>query len=137
LDPQTTFEGNPGDSRATAAAQIHADRYHAAHLLGDLKDPRAVPILIPLLTDKEVNYIVPWSLAQIGDKRAVMPLIRTLADPDPSIRVLAIYALEKLGAKDALPALYRLRDDNEKSHFGDLMSVADAAKAAVAKLDGH
>ena len=29
------------------ALQIRADRYYAAHLLGDLKDVRAVPILIP------------------------------------------------------------------------------------------
>jgi hypothetical protein len=39
--------------------QIGADRCYAAHLL--LKDPRGVPILVPLLKDREVNYIVPWS----------------------------------------------------------------------------
>ena len=39
--------------------QIRQDRYYAAHLLGDLKDPRAIPILVPLLTDPDVNYIVP------------------------------------------------------------------------------
>ena len=47
----------------TLQAQIVADRYYAVHLFGDLKDPRAVPILIPLLNDKAVSYIVPWSLA--------------------------------------------------------------------------
>jgi hypothetical protein len=26
--------------------QIRQDRYYAAHLLGDLKDPRGVPILV-------------------------------------------------------------------------------------------
>src|SRR5581483_5149969 len=117
--------------------QIRSDRYYAAHLLGDLKDPRAVPILVPLLTDEDVNYIVPWSLGEIGDQRAVAPLIKTLADKNPSMRVLAIYALEKLKAKDALPALYRLLNDNERSNFGDLVSVKDAAKAAIAKLEVH
>ncbi len=58
------------------APQIRSDRYYAAHLLGDLKDPRAVPILVPLLTDEDVNYIVPWSLGEIGDQRAVAPLIK-------------------------------------------------------------
>src|ERR1700730_3633864 len=29
--------------------QIRADRYYAAHLFGDLKDARAVPLLVPLL----------------------------------------------------------------------------------------
>jgi len=54
--------------------QIRQDRYYAVHLLGDLKDPRAIPTLVPLLKDPDVNYIVPWSLAQIGDRSAIQPL---------------------------------------------------------------
>jgi HEAT repeat protein len=114
--------------------QITADRYYAAHLLGDLKDPRAVPVLVALLDDTDVNYIVPWSLGEIGDKRAVAPLIQALANSDPSMRVLAIYGLEQLHATDALPALHRLLDDRQRTTFGDLVPVADAARAAIAKL---
>ena len=114
--------------------QIRQDRYYAAHLLGDLKDPRAIPILVPLLTDPDVNYIVPWSLAQIGNGSAIQPLIGALSDPNPSIRVLAIYALVDLKATEALPRLRQLLSDNEKSNFGKLESVADAARAAIAKL---
>jgi HEAT repeat protein len=125
------------DAPYNAEPQIAADRYYAAHLLGDLRDARAVPILVQLLGDEEVNYIVPWSLAEIGDKRAVAPLIRALADKNPSMRVLAIYALEKLRAKDALPELHFMLNDNVKSNFGDLVSVAEAAKAAIAKLEAH
>src|SRR5205085_4121202 len=83
--------------------QISEDRYYAAHLLGDLKDPHAIPILVPLLKDQEVNYIVPWSLGQIGDRSAIQPLIATLSDQNPDIRVLAIYALVELKATEALP----------------------------------
>jgi HEAT repeats len=83
--------------------QIRSDRYYAAHLFGDLKDARAVPILVPLLKDPDVNHIVPWSLGEIGDHSAIPPLIETLNDKDPEMRALAIYALEKLGAKEALP----------------------------------
>jgi len=61
--------GHPSPGR-----QIRADRYYAAHLFGDLKDVRAVPILIPLLKDEEVKEIVPWSLGEIGDKSAIPPL---------------------------------------------------------------
>jgi HEAT repeat protein len=114
--------------------QIRQDRYYAAHLLGDLKDPRAIPILVPLLTDPDVNYIVPWSLAQIGNGSAIQPLIGALSDPNPSIRVLAIHALVDLKATEALPRLRQLLSDNEKSTFGKLESVADAAQAAIAKL---
>ena len=87
----------------TLRAQIREDRYYAAHLLGDLRDPRAIPILVPLLKDKEVNSIVPWALGQIGDKSAVGPLLDALDEDSPSMRVLAIYALETLNAKEAVP----------------------------------
>jgi HEAT repeat protein len=119
----------------SATAQIVSDRYYAAHLFGDLKDARAVPILIPLLNDPEVNWIVPWSLAEIGDRSAVPPLIQTLSDKSPDMRVLAIYALEKLRAKEALPQLRLLLSDNERIHFDGLGTVAEAAKGAIAKLD--
>ena len=77
---------------------------------------------------------MPWSLGEIGDKRAIAPLIDALDDADPSMRVLSIYALETLHAKEAVPRLIALPDDHEKAHFGAGVSVADAAKAAIAKL---
>jgi HEAT repeat protein len=44
--------------------QITEDRYYAVHLLGLLKDPRAVPIVVALLDDPDVNYSIPWALRQ-------------------------------------------------------------------------
>jgi hypothetical protein len=122
------------DGRYRVARQIADDRYYAAHLLGDLRDPRAVSILVPLLNDTEVSSIVPWALGQIGDKRAVGPLLDALDDGSPSLRVLSIYALETLNAREAVPRLISLLDDHRKSSFGAQVSVADAAKAAIAKL---
>ena len=124
-------QGIPG-GRWSVQGQIGADRYYAAHLMGDLKDPRAVPILVPLLKDPEVNYIVPWSLGQIGNRSAIQPLIGTLSDQNPSMRVLAIYALAELKAADALPRLRQLLGDNERCNFDKLESVAQAAQAAIA-----
>jgi HEAT repeat protein len=114
--------------------QISEDRYYAAHLLGDLKDSRAIPILVPLLKDPEVNYIVPWSLGQIGDRSAIQPLIATLSDQNPDMRVLAIHALIELKATESLPRLRQLLGDNERCSFDKLESVAEAAQAAIAKL---
>src|SRR5580658_2754375 len=99
-----------------------------------LRDSRAVPILIPLLHDREVNMIVPWSLGQIGDKTAVPALIETLRDVNPDMRVLAVYALETLKAKEALPQLSVLVNDEETIHFDGLGTVAEAARKAVAEL---
>ena len=127
-------QGIPGGGWSLSA-QIASDRYYAAHLFGDLKDSRAVPILVPLLDDPEVNWIVPWSLGNIGDKSAIPYLIQTLDDTSPDMRVLAIYALEALKAKDALPRLRLLTKDADRIHFDGLGTVAEAAKKAVRKLE--
>jgi HEAT repeat protein len=83
--------------------QIRADCYYAAHLFGDLRDMRAVPILIPLLKDEEVKLIVPWSLEEIGDTSAISALIEALGDNSVEIRAAALRSLEKLQAKEAAP----------------------------------
>jgi HEAT repeat protein len=119
----------------TVEGQIASDRYYAAHLFGDLKDVRAVPILIPLLKDRQVNGIVPWSLGEIGDRAAVAPLIETLHDSSPDMRVLSIYALEQMHAKEALPELRLLTQDNANIHFDGLGTVAEAARSAISKLE--
>jgi hypothetical protein len=114
--------------------QISADRNYATSLLSQLKDARIPPILISLLEDPEVNYTAVWGLADSGDPRAVDPLIRTLNSTDPTLRVMAIRALARLQAKDAIPALSRLLNDTDHSHVGDLISVADASREALAEL---
>ena len=129
-------QGIPG-GRWSLQGQIRADRYYAAHLLGDLKDPRAVPILVPLLKDPEVNYIAPWSLGQIGNGSAIQPLIGTMSDQNPDMRVLAIYALQQLRATEALPNLRALLDDSQRSTFAQQVSVAEAAQVAITKLAPH
>jgi len=131
--PRSAGQGIPGGNW-TLQAQIRADRYYAAHLLGDLRDPRGVGLLIPLLNDADAGDIVPWSLAEIGDRRAIGPLIAQTAQDDPSVRVLAIDALEKLNAREALPRLRELLEDTRRSNFGDRTTVAEAARRAIAVL---
>jgi HEAT repeat protein len=118
----------------TEQAQIRADRYYAAHLVGDLQDPRGVELLVPLLNDDDVDAIVPWSLGEIGDRRAIKPLIAETKRDDPSARVLAIYALEALDAHEALPRLRELLRDDRRANFGDLTVVAEAARRAIAVI---
>ena len=83
--------GHPSPGR-----QIRADRYYAAHLFGDMKDVRAVPILVTLLKDEEVKEIVPWSLGEIGDKSAIPSLVEALSDNSLAVRAAALRSLEKL-----------------------------------------
>ena len=121
--------GNP-----SLSAQIVSDRYYAAHLLGELQDGRAVSLLVPLLDDRDINWGIPWALSQIGDSRAIPPLIEVLQGHDASMRVLAIDALEELRAVDALPRLHELLEDERASNFGERISVAAAARHAIAVI---
>jgi HEAT repeat protein len=114
--------------------QISCDRDYAGYLLAHLKDPRAVPLLIPLLTDRDVNSRVAWSLGQIGDPRAVSALMRVLDQDDPSMRVVAIRALEELRAEAALPKLRELLKDDRKSNSGLGTTVAESARHAIAAI---
>jgi HEAT repeat protein len=121
--------------RWSLQGQITADRYYAVHLLGELKDPSAVPALVALLQDEQVNYKVAWALGEIGGEPAVRGLVEALDDKSPDVRVIAIESLGKLNAKETLPRLRQLLDDNERSHFGQLASVADTARAVIARLE--
>src|SRR2546425_8022547 len=44
------------NSRYSVELQIRQDRYYSVHLLGELGDPGAVPLLVPFLKDPEINY---------------------------------------------------------------------------------
>jgi HEAT repeat protein len=116
---------------------IAEDRYYAVFLLGQLKDPRAGPLLLPLLKDREVGIGVPWALGAIGYKPAIRPLIEILGESsDTNMLAVTIYALGKLDAKEALPAIRSVGDDAQ-AHFYlpgyDL--VAKAAATAIARLE--
>jgi hypothetical protein len=73
------------------------------------------------------------SLARLGDKRAVKPLVTALQDPNAQIRAVAATSLGKIGNKTALPALKTaaLDDTDEK-----VRKTARDAVASVAKANG-
>lgn len=103
MNPNVQCSGSTTQAARANELQIREDRYYAAHLFVDLKDVRAVPILVLLLRDEEVKEVVPWSLGQIGDKSAIPPLKEALGDNSLTMRASALRALEKLEAKENLP----------------------------------
>ena len=73
------------------------------------------------------------SLARLGDKRTLKPLVTALHDPSPEVRALAAAALGKLGPKAALPALREAAINDTDT------TVRERARAAtihVAKANG-
>jgi len=72
------------------------------------------------------------SLARLGDKRTLKPLVTALHDPDAAIRALAASALGKLKHKAALPALRSAATDDTDD---TVKAKARDAAIAVAKAN--
>jgi hypothetical protein len=67
--------------------------------LGKIRNPMAVPILLPLLKDTsvEVRWATAIALGEIGDLKARELLVDALTDHDKYVRYGAAIALERLG----------------------------------------
>jgi HEAT repeat protein len=120
----------------TLHGQIAADRYYAVHLLGLLKDRRGVGLLAPLLDDEDLNYKIPWALGQIGGEAAEKALTGALNHRSTEVRRWSAGVLGELNARHALPHLRRLLDDHQRSRLADTITVAEAARRAIEKLEG-
>lgn len=73
------------------------------------------------------------SLARLGDKRALKPLVIALHDPAPEVRAIAAAGLGKLKHKAALPALKTAATDDTDDA---VRKKAHDAAIAVAKANG-
>ena len=72
------------------------------------------------------------SLAKLGDKRALKPLVTALHDPSDKVRALAAVALGHLGHKAALPSLRSAATDDTDA---TVRAKAREATLAVAKAN--
>lgn len=117
------------------AAQTKSDRYYAVHVLGALRDKGALRTLLPLLRDPDIDYKVAWALGEIGDRSATPNLVQLLEHPDGLYRVIAVNALAKLGAVDAVPALRMLTRDDAVTNEGMVSRKALEAMAYLESLD--
>ena len=77
-------------------------RCHGAFALGALGDPEHVDTLVPLLTDSQflVRRVAVRALGNIGDPRAVVPLLEVIGE-EPRLSRDLVYALNRIGAAGA------------------------------------
>lgn len=84
--------------------------------LGELKEPKAVPILLDLLQDKKplIKWEAILALGEIGDDSAVGPLLCLLEASDPEVRWTSAMALVKIGDERANEPVLGLMKDGDK-----------------------
>lgn len=124
----------------------------AAQLLGQIRNSEAVPCLIRALDGSDyLCTCAAGALGEIGDPRAVLPLIELLQNPKKGwvARGAAAVALGEMGesAEKALPTLqtaltYDCNDSSEEWDLRSQEAVIDAidritGRSAKSNLHGH
>lgn len=127
-------EANTPKSWIERTLNIFPYRREQDEIRGDLVaiGPQAVDPLIAAWRDPDLKGgLFPGAarcyaanaLGQLGDKRAVDPLIEALNAPEPMVRASAAWALGQLGDERAIIALERALEDTDR--FGR-MSISSA-----------
>jgi HEAT repeat protein len=103
----------------------------AAECMGLLKDARAVPVLLKLVTsdDPDVRLNAVKGLGEAGDRSALPTLRETLKDPDLNMRGWSIIGLGKLRDEDSLMDLEHIASDETEPQ-----AIRDAASASVDEI---
>ena len=116
-----------GGTRALALITVLVMSLGVAHAdrIGDL-----TTMLASSSEKTRISAVV--SLAKLGDKRALKPLVTALHDPNAQVRALAAAALGKLGHKAALPALTEMASDDTDEA---VRARAREAAEAIAKVN--
>ena len=129
-----------GDPRAVPALvetlQHHEDdfvRVFAAWILGKLADTQVVDVLVKVLQEGSgldgmaVRGAAAGTLGEIGDPRAVEPLIAALVRDDKwEVHRTIVEALEKIGGPQVIEALKRVQNSNRHDQV-----VREAAALAL------
>ena len=112
-------------------------RHLACDLLGEIRDPKAVPVLVEALGDKDefgtsVASAAARALGRCGDRGPIPALVKALESPDRDLRYEAARALGILRADEAKAPLRKLlKDAAETSHH---YLVRCAAAEALGRL---
>jgi len=100
---------------SSLGATKSSTRRRASWVLIGIGDP-AVPYLLSALREvsslsrKRTAMVLGW----IGNEKTVLPLTWALADEEPEVRRMVVWALGKIGDDKAIPALEHAIDDHNK-----------------------
>ncbi|HZU69743.1 MAG TPA: HEAT repeat domain-containing protein [Ktedonobacteraceae bacterium] len=121
-----------------ALSPVEPERTHLlVHVLERVRDPRALPALIPLLQTAQAGQTlllaVIHALGEFADARAVPPLLAILAHSNPLLHEGAINALSRLGEV----ALDQLIEALEVYQDAELIARVQRAILGMAHFPGE
>jgi hypothetical protein len=115
-------------------------RGEAAEALGELRDPLALDALVRILQRKEFDLrrfrvVAAWALGEIGDARALQPLIDCLKDEYHHIQRTAAWALGRIGDARAVKPLIELPIFAGKPAVTALQAILERSAKNVSVVD--
>ena len=116
-------------------------RHLACDLLGEIRDPKAVPVLAEALGDKDefgtsVASAAARALGRIGDRGSIPALLKVLESPDRDLRYEAARSLGSLRANEAAATLRKLlKDSGETAHHRLIRCAAAEALGRLRERD--
>ena len=132
--PRAASEVSP----SSKSDPVASDRYYAVHVLGQLGDKRAVPILLEYLNDETINYKAATVLGQLGDRRAIVPLKEMLEHENPDRRLWAGYGLARLNDPVGVPTVAEFLKDPQwvqRRHAADALGEFGDRRAVPALIE--
>jgi HEAT repeat protein len=114
-------------------------RYRAAEVLVKVDPERGRRLILPYLgsPDSVLRWLVCGLLSNHGDETATMPLVSVLRDdPEPRVRMLAAFALGKVGDERAIPALEWAREHDDGTDW-EGRRVSDSAADAIEEISAR
>jgi len=110
-------------------------RRNAACALGDIGNEKAVDPLIAAMHDTD-SYVRGRATSALCKigEKAVGPLIATLHDEDPNVRWRAVCALGSIGNVKAIPHLEKIVDDMGTGYRSSNRTIGDDAQEAIEKI---
>ncbi len=116
-----------------SAGQDAKTRRYLALVLGLLADKDALPALRRGLNDSDADTVKNclWALAQLHDSESALPVIRLTKHDEPSVRLMAVYALGFLESQQAQPVLVgALNDTDEMVKWNAAFALANKGDRA-------
>ena len=139
-----------GDAAVTPLIQLLRDadpqiRHHAAHVLGKMRDPRALDAMIDVLRDDDATVVAKaaFGLGQLGDPRAILPLVALVGHESRELQSTLASVLERFGHSAVAPLVEALRHERwqvreQAASILGLIENADAVPALIAaSADRH
>jgi HEAT repeat protein len=127
-----------GDSKLVGeAAALLIDpsaivKFSAAVVIGDMNQAQYKEKLVELTKDKDLNVMLAgnYALCKMGDETCFKKITEIAENSkDQTVRANAAMLLGKLGKKESLPLLYRIKDSEDSTN-----AAAFNATEAIAKM---